>query len=73
MNQVNIDHTYEKHDEQTSKTQHNEQYVFDVNTNMFNPNKILTNRFLYKLNRRVNEMEHSTKYFNSYHRLQNTN
>lgn len=31
-------------------------YVFDVHTNKFNPNKISTNTFLYKLNRRMNDM-----------------
>lgn len=31
-------------------------YVFDIHTNNFNPNKLSTNAFLYKLNRRMNEM-----------------
>lgn len=32
-------------------------YVFDVHINKFNPNKISTNTFLYKLNRRMHEMD----------------
>ena len=31
-------------------------YIYDVHTNKYNPNKMSTNTFLYKLNRRLNDI-----------------
>lgn len=40
-----------------TNTYYESKYVFDINENIFNPNKVSGNHFLYKLNRRIQHME----------------
>ena len=38
-------------------TYYESKYVFDINQNIFNPKKVSINSFLFKLNRRIQNME----------------
>lgn len=65
-------------DDLLTNTYWESKYVFDINENIFNPNKVSVNRFLFKLNRRIQNTEmdiHSDTEDSFKHRLRlyNTN